>query len=129
MRRCLFATILLAGIVSISRADYFLVRVVLKQSATTPGKKAADGAKDAAAVAPIGLQSDDAVSAVVDVTSTKHSMVPNLGQVLYFEHKFGRTAYYPDTAEIQTQHIKRDVLKSPLEQYACLLYTSPSPRD
>lgn len=124
MRRCLFAALLMGGMISMAHADYFVIRVVVKQS-----EKKGEPGKDTVAE----LRSGDSVTAIVDVTAVKKSAVKGLGAVDFYEHKFGRTAaYYADTTEIQTQYIKMQVLKAPLDQYkdryANLQHQRPSQR-
>jgi hypothetical protein len=136
--RLLGAVILLGSIVSLSRADYIVIRINVKQPEATDSPPGQPPMRKQPGQPPIGqppgqppigqpppkvppprLQDGDYVMAVVELKGApKKIKVKELpDRVLFLEHKWGKTAYPDEQREIQFQLVPPNVLKSPLVQY------------
>jgi len=126
------ALVLVVGIVSLSRADYVIVRVTVKSGTGAPvgmgngmmgnglggafnnmGNQGG-GAMGMPPMPPPALKPGEYVTAVFEMKGSKQENYKGLS-ILYLEHKWGRTAYHEDRDEIVLQRIEK--LKNPVAQY------------
>jgi hypothetical protein len=127
MRRWVMALVLLAGMVSLSRADYAVIRIAFKQPDKAPMDKTEDPpAKGNAPKKSPNLKPSDYVQVVIEAKRSK-STVKEFGSYLFpfLETKWGKSCENFDGKEVSMQFIKspkkkgetEGYLKTPLEQF------------
>jgi hypothetical protein len=119
MRRVLCSFLLFAGIVSIARADYVLIRVAVAPGEELKKDENNPVPMDMAKPQNPDLKPGEYLLAVIDAKRESLEFKEfGKQKIPFLTHRLGRTASYFDAQEISFQFINPKQLRAPLAEYA-----------